>query len=75
MKKEPLTIEEILLLLERARMDDVSQRLRELWADAEDLKAAPRLLKRWCSDAMSVSDVKQLEKETIKFLSSLREMQ
>jgi hypothetical protein len=33
--KPPLTFEEILLLLERARMDDVSQRLRELWAEKE----------------------------------------
>ena len=30
---QPYTFEEILLLLERTRMDDVSQRLRELWKE------------------------------------------
>jgi len=33
--KQPYTIEEILLLLERARMDDVADRLRELWAEKQ----------------------------------------
>jgi len=36
MNKPEYTIEEILLLLERARMDDVADRLRELWAEKQD---------------------------------------
>ena len=32
---QPYTIEEILLLLEAARMLDVADRLRELWAEKE----------------------------------------
>jgi len=35
MNKPEYTIEEILLLLERARMDDVADRLRELWAEKQ----------------------------------------
>lgn len=37
--KQEYTFEEILVLLERARMDDVSQRLRELWAEMVTDKA------------------------------------
>ena len=33
--KPPYTFEEILILLERARMDDVSDRLRELWSEKQ----------------------------------------
>lgn len=37
--KPPYTIEELLLILESARMDDVSDRLRELWAEMVTDKA------------------------------------
>lgn len=40
---QPYTFEEILLILEKARMDDISQRLRELWQELkEELDEARR---------------------------------